>query len=565
MTGPDDTEVLVVGAGPVGLFAACELLRRGVRVRIIDRAEQPADQPRALALWPRALDILADLGIGERLHRASIPVAGFRYYSLGKQLADFAIPAALQARHLPQPHTERLLTERLHELGGKAEHGVRLLDFDDLDFGGRIDATDGVTAVVTQNGSDLERIRARFVIGADGASSIVRRLIGAGFEGSTYELAFALVDARVDGELPADRLLYYQAPTGTLMIAPLPDRVFRILAVIPGGAPAGHQVTVEAMQELLDARGPGGVTITEPVWQTVYRVHARQATEYQRGRVFLAGDSAHVHSPAGGQGMNNGIQDAYNLAWKLTAVLRGQSPSSLLAEYTAERRAATDRIIADTDRQTRAWMANTPARITVRDAAFRAADRSGLVPRLVFPVMAGRRVRYEPVRATQRPGGRAACELLGRAPGRLRPGMVFPRDLAVAHGFAGPDAQPSGWTLATVPPAVRAAAWSARLDELTEGRPVRTVRLPRAAALSATGCGRGGYHLVRPDGHIAAHGHLDDLEHLAAELELVLPRKASQEPAAEHAPDPADQADPASDPAAPAADPAASAEDGGTR
>jgi 2,4-dichlorophenol 6-monooxygenase len=353
MTGPDDTEVLVVGAGPVGLFAACELLRRGVRVRIIDRAEQPADQPRALALWPRALDILADLGIGERLHRASIPVAGFRYYSLGKELADFAIPASLQARHLPQPHTERLLTERLHELGGKAEHGVRLLDFDDLDFGGRIDATDGVTAVVTQNGSDLERIRARFVIGADGASSIVRRLIGAGFEGSTYELAFALVDARVDGELPADRLLYYQAPTGTLMIAPLPDRVFRILAVIPGGAPAGHRVTVEAMQELLDARGPGGVTITEPVWQTVYRVHARQATEYQRGRVFLAGDAAHVHSPAGGQGMNNGIQDAYNLAWKLAAVLQGYAEPTLLDSYTAERAPVAKRIVTRANRSAR--------------------------------------------------------------------------------------------------------------------------------------------------------------------------------------------------------------------
>jgi 3-(3-hydroxy-phenyl)propionate hydroxylase len=525
VTGPDDTEVLVVGAGPVGLFAACELLRRGVRVRLVDRSPAPADQPRALALWPRAVDILADLGIGERLARASIPVAGFRYYSLGKPLADFPIQPQLRARHLPQPETERLLTERLHELGGKVEHGVRLLDFDDLDFGGGIDATDGVTAVLTHGDSGLQRVRARFVIGADGASSIVRRLIGAGFEGSTYELAFALIDARVDGELPADRLLYYQAPTGTLMIAPLPDRVFRILAVIPGGAPAGHRVTVPAMQELLDERGPGGVTITEPVWQTVYRVHARQATEYQRGRVFLAGDAAHVHSPAGGQGMNNGIQDAYNLAWKLTAVLRGDSPSALLADYTDERRTATDRIIADTDRQTRAWMANTPARITVRDAAFRLADRTGLVPRYVFPVMAGRRVRYEPVRDTQSPAGRTACQLLGRTPGRLRPGMVFPRELALAHGFAGPAAQPSGWTLAVVPPALKAAAWSERLDAVTDGRAVRTVRLPRAATLSATGCGRAGYHLVRPDGHIAAHGHLDDLDRLAAELDRVLPRK----------------------------------------
>ncbi|MEK8172895.1 FAD-dependent monooxygenase [Streptomyces sp. M19] len=136
-------------------------------------------------------------------------------------------------------------------------------------------------------------------------------------------------------------------------------------------------MSVPMMQRLLDERGPGGVRITEAVWQTVYRVHARTATDYQRGRVFLAGDAAHVHSPAGGQGMNNGLQDGYNLAWKIAAVLRGESPVSLLEDYGAERSEATDRIVADTDRQTRAWMANSKARITVRDAAFRLADRAG--------------------------------------------------------------------------------------------------------------------------------------------------------------------------------------------
>jgi 2-polyprenyl-6-methoxyphenol hydroxylase-like FAD-dependent oxidoreductase len=140
-----DPDVLIVGAGPTGLLAACELIRRGVRVRLVDRAPEPSAVPKALALWPRALDILEDLGVREDLRDVSVPVGGFSYFSGGKPLATFTVPDRLRPRHLPQYETERLLTERLHELGGKVERGVRLLTFDDVDFGGRIDATDGVT------------------------------------------------------------------------------------------------------------------------------------------------------------------------------------------------------------------------------------------------------------------------------------------------------------------------------------------------------------------------------------------------------------------------------------
>ncbi|MFE9170547.1 FAD-dependent monooxygenase [Streptomyces kebangsaanensis] len=511
-------DVLIVGAGPTGLLAACELIRRGVRVRLVDRAPEASTVPKALALWPRALDILEDLGVHEDLRAASVPVDGFSYFSGGRPLATFTVPDRLRPLHLPQYETERLLTERLRQLGGKVERGVRLLTFDDVDFSGRIDATDGVTAVLEHGDAGLERFRASFVIGADGASGGTRGALGIGFQGSTYELRFALIDARVEGSLPPGRLLYYQAPTGTLMIAPLPGGVFRVLAVMP---PGGQRVDVATMQRLLDERGPGGVRITEPVWQTVYRVHARQATEYQRGRVFLAGDAAHVHSPAGGQGMNNGLQDALNLAWKLAAVVHGESPVSLLESYTPERAEATTRIVADTDRQTRAWMADSRARITVRDAAFRLAGLSGLVPRYVFPVMAGRRVVYTPARSTQRPSA-GRCRMLRRRPARLRIGMVFPREVAVAHGFAGPAADPAGWTVVVHSGgphgdlAERVARVTARWPRL------RLVRLHPRDAETATGCAEPGFHLVRPDGHIAAHGHAEDLPHLTAELTRVL-------------------------------------------
>jgi 3-(3-hydroxy-phenyl)propionate hydroxylase len=529
MKNPDDTarpdlDVLIVGAGPVGLYAACELLRRGLRVRLIDREPEPTRVPRALALWPRALDILEDLGVAGALRRASIPITGAEYHSGGEPLATFLAPERLQPRHLPQYETERLLTEQLHRLGGKVERGVRLLGFDDLDGAGRIAAADRLTSILEHN-ETIERVAASFVIGADGASSTVRGLIGAGFQGSTYELAFALVDARVaelvPNTLPRNRLLYYQAPTGSLMIAPLPDEIFRILAVLPRRE---GEIDVEFMQKILDERGPGGVTITEPVWQTVYRVHARQASEYQRGRAFLVGDAAHVHSPAGGQGMNNGIQDAYNLAWKIAAVLRGQSPLSLLDDYTAERVEATNRIIADTDRQTRAWMADSRLRVTVRDAAFRLMQRTGFVPRYVIPVMAGRRVTYSPARATQSPAGRPGCVRYRRVPGRLKVGMVFPRETAVQLGINGAPDRPAGWVVVAVAGA-GAGSWLDRIRPFAAAHPgVHTVLLSRRDARAATGCGRTGFYLIRPDGHIQAHGHEPDLPHLSAELERVLPK-----------------------------------------
>jgi 3-(3-hydroxy-phenyl)propionate hydroxylase len=532
---PADLDVLVVGAGPVGLFTACELLRRGLRVRLVDREPEPMRVPRALALWPRALDILADLGLAEALDRASIPITGAEYYSGGAPLAVFRAPQRLQPRHLPQYETERILTERLHELGGKVERGVRLLGLEGLDG-----AADRLTAVLEHRGLEggapgpgaavngtgadpVERAEASYVIGADGASSTVRGLLDVGFHGSTYELAFALVDARVAEQvpntLPRGRLLYYQAPTGTLMIAPLPDDVFRILAVLPK---RDQPIDVAFMQRVLDERGPGGVAITEPVWQTVYRVHARQASAYQRGRAFLVGDAAHVHSPAGGQGMNNGIQDGFNLAWKLAAVLAGEAPQALLEDYTAERVAATDRIIADTDRQTRAWMADTRLRRVRRDAVFRLMQRSGFVPRFVIPVMAGRRVAYPPARPSQSPSGRPWCVRLSGLPGRLRVGMVFPREAATALAFHGSAQRVPGWTLVAV--ARRGSpSWQSRVTEAADGFPgVRVVHFGAGAARRATGCPATGYYLVRPDGHIQAHGHAGDLDRLRAELTRVL-------------------------------------------
>ncbi|MFR9722128.1 FAD-dependent monooxygenase [Streptomyces sp. MS19] len=518
-TPPTGYDVLVVGAGPVGMMAACELLRRGVRVRIVDRAPAPSPFPKALLMWPRSLDLFEDLGALGDLRARGLDINAFSYYSERDLLATFPFTPSLAPVCLPQNSTEDVLRDALTRLGGTVERGVRLLNFDGLDFSGRVDAVDGVTAILEHADGRVERTRAAFVIGADGAGSTVRGLIGTGFKGSTYESAFALVDARIEGSLPRDQALYYQSPAGALVIVALPDGVFRFFSSLAPGEP----VSVGSMQRIVDERGPAGVRIVDPVWESVFRVHARHADEFQLGRVFIAGDAAHIHSPAGGQGLNTGMQDAHNLAWKIAAVLRGEAPPELLLSYGPERSSVAHQVVRDTDIQTRAWMVQRRAEVVVRDAAFRLSDRTGAMARLYAPVMAGRRIAYPVVRETQRPGDRgASCRLLGRLPGRLRVGAVFPRELAVPLGVAGPDADPMGWSLVVVRPS-SAAGWRARLAAVAADRPrLRLVDLPLATARRVTGCGRRGYYLIRPDGHVAAHGHAGDTERLRAELAAVL-------------------------------------------
>ncbi|MEV5989713.1 FAD-dependent monooxygenase, partial [Streptomyces sp. NPDC052051] len=229
----------------------------------------------------------------------------------------------------------------------------------------------------------------------------------------------------------------------------------------------------------------------------------------------------HVHSPAGGQGMNNGLQDAQNLGWKLAAVIQGTSPASLLDSYGTERSEATRQILRDTDLQTRAWVADSRAKVRARDMTFKLLDRTGIVSRFYTPVMAGRRLAYPPVRDTQRPSGTALCRIRGRVPGGLKDGAVFPRRYALAHGISGPATDPRAWTLVL---ASSSQDWRAEAGHVAAryGRQLRTVVLRRREAAVAAGCGRGGFWLVRPDGHVAAHGHEGDLSHLESELKTVL-------------------------------------------
>ncbi|WP_328610281.1 FAD-dependent monooxygenase [Amycolatopsis sp. NBC_00345] len=327
-------DVLVVGAGPTGLTAAAELARRGVPVRIVDQAGAPFTGSRGKGLQPRTLEVLDHLGVTGRLvshGRFRLPLR-FHHATGGHRDADLSAgaepsPDSPYARTLliPQWRVEQVLREHLATLGTRVGWGSAVTGLTQHD--------DHVTARFADGTSTT----ARYLIGCDGGASTVRKLLGVGFLGSTDEDERMLLgDIRVDG-LDRDHWHFWTGDDGaSVALCPLPATdTFQVQAPLAPGDTA--EATVENFQAIVDRLvGEGTVRVRDASWLSRWRLNVRMVDRYRDGRVFLAGDAAHVHSPAGGQGMNTGIQDAVNLGWKLAAVLRGAAPG-LLDTYQAER------------------------------------------------------------------------------------------------------------------------------------------------------------------------------------------------------------------------------------
>lgn len=351
-----DGDVLVVGAGPVGLTMAWALAHHGVRCRIVDRGPGRSSTSKALVLWSRTLETLDALGGADAFVAAGIRGRAFGLHADGSELVriDFAriqspYPYALL---LPQYETERLLEERLADFGVEVERGTALTALDGLDR----DA-DAVLATLERADGRPERVRARWLVACDGAHSSVRHLVGAGFTGGDEPDDWALADVEVEGPLPADELGIWFHPDGLLALFPIGGRRFRVIAnrAAATGAGPSPDPTIEEVRDLVATRGPGGLRIGDAQWLAAFRIHERQVADYRpTRRVFLAGDAAHVHGPAGGQGMNTGMQDAFNLAWKLALVARARGRENpLLDSYSAERQPVGARVIRDTGLITR--------------------------------------------------------------------------------------------------------------------------------------------------------------------------------------------------------------------
>ncbi|OIJ64254.1 FAD-dependent monooxygenase [Streptomyces mangrovisoli] len=389
------TDVLIAGAGPVGLSAAAELRAHGIGCRLVDRLPARLPYAKAVGIQPRTLEIWDRMGLVRSVLESAVRMRGQLVYVNGREAARIdlelppEVPYAFAA--LPQYETERLLEEYVAGLGTVIERGTQLLSFTQDE--------DGVTALLrTADGAEEEQ-RVRYLIGCDGAHSTVRKGLGLSFEGGAFAEEYMLADVEADWDLPhkyAVRSLHRTADGATddlLVCIPLPGGPrYRMSMLVPPelATPArGHEAApadgvthgltggernvpeLGHIQAVVDRLAPMPTTVSDLRWSSVFRISHRIVDRYGAGRVFVAGDAAHIHPPTGAQGMNTGIQDAHNLAWKIALVLRGEAGEGLLGSYDAERRPIGEEVVGRTVQHARQGMEadpDDPATLIMREA-----------------------------------------------------------------------------------------------------------------------------------------------------------------------------------------------------
>ncbi|MGA9343329.1 MAG: FAD-dependent monooxygenase [Rhodanobacteraceae bacterium] len=349
-----DTDVLIVGAGPVGVFLANECARRGLRYRIVEAHAGQSEHSKALAIFPRTLEVFDMAGLAVPFLEAANRVTSIRVTTREHTLARMPFAPDNSAypfvAMVPQDLTERLLVEALTRKGGAVEYRTSFIEATQDD--------DCVHVTLDKHG-ERETVTAAFVVGCDGAHSTVRELLRLPFEGGEYPQGFMLADIETDATLPAAEMQLCPNRNGPLAIFPMNATRRRIVAMID--QPEGDVPSLDLVNRLLAERVPAGTTALALHWSGYFHIHHRHVTRMRQGRMFVAGDAAHIHSPFGGQGMNTGLQDAWNLIWKLDLFLRGHGNEALLDSYNDERMPVVKGVIETTDYLTRAM--GTPNRL----------------------------------------------------------------------------------------------------------------------------------------------------------------------------------------------------------
>jgi 2-polyprenyl-6-methoxyphenol hydroxylase-like FAD-dependent oxidoreductase len=342
-----DTDVLIVGAGPVGLFLANECARRNLRWRLIEERSSQSEHSKALAIFPRTLEIFDMAGVVEPfLEKAnrvtSVAVASHERTLARMKFAPGDSPYSFVAM-VPQDVTEQLLVEQLQRKGGTVEY--------ETSFVSAIQGDGHVSGTLNRNGQ-RQNVTAAFVVGCDGAHSAVRHTLNLAFEGAAYNDVFVLADVETNEALPGDELQLCPSESGPVAIFPMSSTRRRIIATVANEE--NDAPSLDLVQKILAERAPSGIEANALHWSTYFHIHHRHVAEMRVGRMFIAGDAAHIHSPFGGQGMNTGLQDVWNLVWKIDLFLRGRGNESLLDSYGAERIPIIKGVIETTDFLTKA-------------------------------------------------------------------------------------------------------------------------------------------------------------------------------------------------------------------
>lgn len=363
-----ETDVLIVGAGPVGLFLANECSRRGMGWRIVEARSSQSVHSKALAIFPRTLEVFDMAGLAGRFLALANPVTSVAVITHGRTLARMRFaPEESPYRFIamvPQDVTERVLVEELRRKGGAVEY--------ETSFVTAVQHGDHVAVTLDAKGRRQE-VTAAFVVGCDGAHSTVRHLLGLPFEGAEYVASFLLADLQTDDSLPGDELQLCPSEHGPVAIFPMSTTRRRVVATIERAE--GDAPSLQLVQRILRERAPRGFEAQAVHWSSYFRIHHRQVAELRVGRIFIAGDAAHIHSPFGGQGMNTGLQDAWNLVWKLDLALHGHGNERLLESYSAERRPVIRHVIETTDFLTKAMGTGNRLAQALRDAVIPMVSR----------------------------------------------------------------------------------------------------------------------------------------------------------------------------------------------
>lgn len=499
-----DTDVLVVGAGPTGLMLSNQLIRHGVRPLVIDRHAGPVRETRALGVQARTLEIYDRLGIaalalelGKQATGANMWARGRRAVrvplgDIGRDMSPFPFLLILG-----QDDNERLLGEVLRTSGARVQWNTELVSL--------TQEANRVRAGIRAPDGSFREITASWVAGCDGARSIVREQSGIAFEGAPYEHVFYVADVHVVGPMVPDELNIYLWPDGFHLLFPMRGQDhWRVAGILPEGMRDRKDLTFAHLVPSVQ-REAGELTFHSCSWFSTYRIHHRRATRFRDRRCFLLGDAAHIHSPVGAQGMNTGLQDAYNLAWKLALVVSGGARAALLDSYEDERIPVAERLLNSTDRA---------FTMIVSDKKLKGLLRTWLLPRVLATAMHTERFRRLAFRTISQigiayPDSRLSQNLAAVKKAAPRAGDRFPwirvqfaPNAAAADLFGNLD--DTRFNLVAIGQEVPAAGVPGLEDRLRVHEVPVTPENDRE--LARAGIPRPSFYLLRPDGHVGLAG-----------------------------------------------------------